>query len=398
MERPITAPELGARLRAAREAVGLSQQQVAERLGLKSHYAVLRMESGARDVTTLELDQLARLYCQPLTYFVREGAADLEANAVLLRSQDLATADRDEIARAVERWRELEFLAQSLGRTGSELSAMQFDLPLPSTPDQASEQGEMVARRVRDTLGLGYQPIANLPRLIEELGIGVFRVALGSSAVAGVTLVQPTIGGCILVNRSDSPERQVFTTAHELFHLLVDHLSHRCTTDNYGRNLLEVRAESFASALLLPREGLERYREDVLLIPWRELEPPHALRLQYHFLVSYRALIIRLRLLGFISEAHAQRLLQVSPHNLARLCQYDPDCAFPTSQAFDQLLRTLAIEAYERGKISRGRLANILEMEDEELAALLRELGIKAPPAPHREGPNPLLVADRSGS
>jgi hypothetical protein len=37
-------------------------------------------------------------------------------------------------------------------------------------------------------------------------------------------------------------------------------------------------------------------------------------------------------------------------------------------------------------------------MEDEELAALLRDLGITAPPIPPREGPNPLMVGGGSGS
>jgi Zn-dependent peptidase ImmA (M78 family)/transcriptional regulator with XRE-family HTH domain len=398
MARTMTAQDLGARLRAAREAVGLSQQQAAKHLGLRSHHPIVRMEAGERDVTTLELSTLARLYCQPLSYFVREETSDPEANAVLLRSHELAVADRNEISRAVAQCHELEFLARVLGRSPSEFGAMQFDLPLPATHSQATEQGEMIARRIRATLGLGYQPIANLPRLIGELGIGVFRVALGSSAVAGISLAQPTYGGCILVNRKDSPERQLFTIAHEIFHLLVDHQSHRCSTERNEDNLLEARAEAFASALLVPREGLERYREDLLGIAWRELEPVHAIRLQFHFLVSYRALIVRLRCLGLITEAHAQRLLQVSPHHLARMYNYEPDLTFPISQAFEQLLRTLAIEAYERGKISRGRLATILDIEDEELAELLRGLGVNAPRLPPREGPNPLMVAGRNGS
>src|SRR5579862_1208549 len=50
-----------------------------------------------------------------------------------------------------------------------------------------------VYRLYGNVKGLGH--VFRLPRLVEELGIGVFRVALGSSVVAGISLVQPTIGG-----------------------------------------------------------------------------------------------------------------------------------------------------------------------------------------------------------
>lgn len=52
---------LGKRLRAAREDAGLSQQDVADRLGIYQS-TVAFMEKGRRDVSALELVQLARLF------------------------------------------------------------------------------------------------------------------------------------------------------------------------------------------------------------------------------------------------------------------------------------------------------------------------------------------------
>jgi transcriptional regulator with XRE-family HTH domain len=55
------AQQLGVRLAAARHAAGLSQQQVADKLGVfQSTVAV--MEKGRRDVSALELVQLAQLF------------------------------------------------------------------------------------------------------------------------------------------------------------------------------------------------------------------------------------------------------------------------------------------------------------------------------------------------
>jgi transcriptional regulator with XRE-family HTH domain len=52
---------LGRRLRAAREDAGLSQQDVATRLGIYQS-TVAFMEKGRRDVSALELVQLAQLF------------------------------------------------------------------------------------------------------------------------------------------------------------------------------------------------------------------------------------------------------------------------------------------------------------------------------------------------
>ncbi|MCP4641997.1 MAG: helix-turn-helix transcriptional regulator [bacterium] len=52
---------LGARLRAAREAAGLTQREVANRLGLHRP-AMTITESGGRRVMTWELVQLATIY------------------------------------------------------------------------------------------------------------------------------------------------------------------------------------------------------------------------------------------------------------------------------------------------------------------------------------------------
>jgi transcriptional regulator with XRE-family HTH domain len=57
------------RLRQAREAAGLSQQDVADRLR-KPQSWVSKNESGERRVDIVELAMLARLYQRPMTWFV----------------------------------------------------------------------------------------------------------------------------------------------------------------------------------------------------------------------------------------------------------------------------------------------------------------------------------------
>lgn len=57
-----------ARLRAAREGVGMTQVEVAKRLRVPQSY-VSKCESGERRVDVVELADFARLYRKPLAFF-----------------------------------------------------------------------------------------------------------------------------------------------------------------------------------------------------------------------------------------------------------------------------------------------------------------------------------------
>lgn len=63
--------DLGFRLREAREYLGLSQELVAEQLGVP-RASISTMETGKRKVSSLELKKLAALYRRPITYFLGE--------------------------------------------------------------------------------------------------------------------------------------------------------------------------------------------------------------------------------------------------------------------------------------------------------------------------------------
>ncbi len=92
--------ELGRRLREAREYLGLSQEQVADHLGIPRP-SVSSIEAGKRRISFLELKHLAALYRRPIAYFsgdeVRE--ADDTADALFRATQELNSADREQVLR-----------------------------------------------------------------------------------------------------------------------------------------------------------------------------------------------------------------------------------------------------------------------------------------------------------
>ncbi|MDE2166246.1 MAG: helix-turn-helix transcriptional regulator [Alphaproteobacteria bacterium] len=94
--------KLGARLREAREYLGLSQDEVAKYLGIP-RTALSHIESGQRRIDALELKKVALLYKRPLAYFTGEAQADASVPddvAHLARAAaGLSERDRQELSR-----------------------------------------------------------------------------------------------------------------------------------------------------------------------------------------------------------------------------------------------------------------------------------------------------------
>jgi transcriptional regulator with XRE-family HTH domain len=97
--------ELGTRLRAAREYVGLSQDEVAKYLAIP-RTALSHIETGQRRIDALELKKLARLYKRPVGYFTGEEKVEEELPADVAHlaraASGLSERDRAELSRFAE--------------------------------------------------------------------------------------------------------------------------------------------------------------------------------------------------------------------------------------------------------------------------------------------------------
>ena len=97
---------MGARLREAREYLGLSQEVVAEALHVP-RASVSAMESGRRKVSSLELRDLARLYKRPLEFFydddgVAEAPEDETVQALFRATRNLTADDKEQVLKFAE--------------------------------------------------------------------------------------------------------------------------------------------------------------------------------------------------------------------------------------------------------------------------------------------------------
>lgn len=94
---------IAARLKEAREYLGLSQQEVATALNLP-RTAITMMEGGQRRVDSIELKALAKLYQRSVAYFTGEEQPELSSEVEMLAKQvaKLSEQDRDELLRFSE--------------------------------------------------------------------------------------------------------------------------------------------------------------------------------------------------------------------------------------------------------------------------------------------------------
>jgi Zn-dependent peptidase ImmA (M78 family) len=202
------------------------------------------------------------------------------------------------------------------------------------------------------------------------LGIHIFRRKLMNSNISGVMIRHPKAGNCVLVNYDEDVYRQRFTAAHELAHAIMEDTAINLSMGNDGSNLVEVRANAFASHYLLPPEflvsiasGVDAWTETVL-VQW-------AAKLR----VSTSMLRIALKERGIISEATFNDLKAA---RVPRKQKVDPELANQTGRTRERKAALLerglsfhyvgqCIEILRAGQISRGRAAEMLLISEIEL-------------------------------
>ena len=163
----LTQWDLGQRLKSAREAIGLTQQRVADQVEL-TRVAISQIESGYRAISSLELMCLSRLYGQDMTSFLEERPVEKEALAVLIHAHpDLIENENfgDSLQNATELFREYTNLKELLGL---DQEGVYFE---SKNIWESIQMDEQAAGTERGRLELGIDPILDLAQLARHLNI-----------------------------------------------------------------------------------------------------------------------------------------------------------------------------------------------------------------------------------
>lgn len=355
--------QIGRRLQRARLAAGLSQADVAEALGIPRP-AVSLMESGLRSVSSVELAKLCRLYGKPASAFLFEP--DREPVLQRFRAVSVEEEDQAVIQEAFEWCSYYAWLEQAA------FGSQRYELPVyPMPRGRAIDQGEYLARQERRRLGLDSSAVRSMVDLLEDEGVKVgLRHFPADSQVSGSYFFSPDLGPCVVINRAEPASRRRFTAAHEYAHFLVDR------NDSAGevcahyrrKELPEMRANAFAAAFLLPTEGIR----NVLSAPEAEkgaVEEEQIVHLAHHFGASYEAVLWRLRNLRLVDQERQQSIQGFNFSALAHALGYRDEPG--ASETAPDRFRAVAVEAWRKGEISLGKLAELLDMPKRELTKLL---------------------------
>lgn len=220
---------------------------------------------------------------------------------------------------------------------------------------------EKLASKFRYDNGLSQSEPINAKMLIRKLNITLVYRRLSESSY-GISCKSSTGKMFMLINSQSTRGRQHFTIAHELYHLFYDvnPVPHMCCGGPAKGE--EKTANRFASALLMPREGILSCvsGEDITA---HDVNIATVLRMEQFFGVSRSTLLIRLRDLGLITTTRYEALNRLPVKETAREWGYDLALYESGNDGvvigdFGEKARRL----FESGKISEGHYNELMNM------------------------------------
>jgi len=407
----ITQQELGRRIRAAREACRMTQDEAAKHAGV-SRPTFVQIEGGNRSVSSLELDKLAYLFGRDIREFIGASFQEEDTLAALFRAQAEVVGQPvvlEKIRECMAIGRELTSLERLVGIDRDLTAVASYPFPPPKTRWEAIQQGQRLAEEERRRLGLGTGPLPDLAELLESQGVRTGLVDLPDD-VSGLTLSDRKVGLFVVANRGHHYLRRRFSFAHEYAHVVADRERFGLISRASERDdLIEVRANAFAANFLMPEDGFRQFvgglgkgkpsrtyaevfdEAGSLNVEGRTepgsqtLQLYDVVQLAHHFVVSRPSVLYRLRNLRLVNEAEFEQLKRLDATGKGKqLAEHlglpEPDHTEMRGE-FKHRFLGLALEAYRRDELSRGKLrelASLVGLPSADLGQLIEDAGIDA--------------------
>lgn len=362
---------LGSKLAKYRGQLKESIGEVASSTGIDAA-RLTAIEAGTAEPTGDEVLILADHYRCDFKFFIsNEQVAPFEQTETLYRAHgnDFTKEDRRAVQDFLYLCETEDFLMRELGRP---LKSFSFS----PTGNFFKGHGEAAAASLRAALGYSDREV---PRDIyaefRSVGVHVFRRKLGNSNISGLFVMHPVAGKCALVNHSEDIYRQRFSAAHEMAHAIFD-LDKGASVSferPNGSDMLELRANRFASCFLMPPAFLAQLPNPSR---WSDSDVQ---RWANEMRVSCIALAIALKEAKLVDAAAYNRIRSLRVPREAKIDPELPESLNATQRERKaRLLESgisdhyvgLCFEGFSAGVISIGRLAEALMCSQGELAEL----------------------------
>ncbi|MCS2611017.1 helix-turn-helix domain-containing protein [Halomonas dongshanensis] len=314
---------IGERLKRARAAAGFSMLSLGQHVGVSANM-IKKYEHDENMPSSGVLVRLSKALNVRTEYFFRPMQVELGQVEYRKRSSTPAAILKRihaDVLDQAERWHELANLWPNF-------PVADFVLP-DGLPDRIETLDEVdtVADGVRSSWQLGQNPIPDLVDELEARGILVIMTDVDQHAKFDGLQAQISGLPVIVVSTNWPGDRQRFTLAHELGHLLLQGRLATALDEEHACN-------RFAGAFLLPggpmrlQLGETRHR----------LEPKELYLLKMEYGLSMKACLYRAKDLGIItSSVHRGMMIQFSKN---RWNKVEPGRAYPpeTTLTFQQLV------------------------------------------------------------
>ncbi|HBK07156.1 MAG TPA: transcriptional regulator [Acetobacteraceae bacterium] len=374
--------EIGRRLRLARENANIRQDEAATVIGV-SRPTLVSIEKGARRVRIQEMQMLARHYGVSANALLRRESVHTD---LMPRFRKLRETEDVHTIQAIE-------LLNDLIKADVELeNILGIKRRRHYPPERGIHEGDVAtlaethAKELRDWLGLGPGPVADIFSVIElGLGIRLYQRRLASgSKVAGLFTYDETVGACILLNANHPLPRRIQSAAHELGHFYGTRENPEVLEEDEKFQSREERyANTFGRAFLAPAESFsESFRQlkEITGKTTRRL----IILLSQQYNISRQACGLRAEELGLakkgtwawfennggITEQHVREVLgevAIRPD----LGKGDAD--HPTSHRTS----LMAHAAWKRELMSEGQLAELLKVGRVELRGIIDQIELE---------------------
>ena len=341
------------RLKLARKRSGLSLRALSSRIGgIVSAQAIGKYERGAMMSSSTVAIALATALDVSMSYLLSPSnvsLASVEFRKLASTSARERAAVEGEVLDHVDRYLQVEELLGVASSMREEPSGAPYGI-------DTVEDAEPAALSVRLAWNLGSDPILDMTELLEERGIKVLKLPLPRS-VDGLTCYVRRVDGAdvpvVVCSTAKSIERQRFTIAHELGHMVLD----------IPPGVPEEKAcHRFAGAFLAPQEELMReVGRRRFNFGFGEL-----IELKRMFGISAAALVMRMRDLGIITEATGVGIFR----GIGRSWRRDEPCPLERTES-PRRFRRLCLRALAEQEISESKAAELLRLRVSEIERVM---------------------------
>jgi Zn-dependent peptidase ImmA (M78 family)/DNA-binding XRE family transcriptional regulator len=305
------------RIREAREAAGLTDQQFADKIGV-TRQAVGTYETGVASPRGDVFSRIIAVTRQPPAFFTTARKRNVERFRMpnwrsLKRMQ---RPDRLRIGRRLE-WAYYiaEFMADYIDLPEVNLPEVRFDFET-----EGDERIEEIADQLREFWNIGFGPITDLIPILEFNGIIIIEEPVRCEDMDAVSRWQGGRPYILFAGDEDSNPRKLFNLAHELAHLVL-HTGVEVNSRILDR--LESQANRFAGAFLMPRRTFAREVANTSI--------DYFMSLKGRWRVAVAAMVYRCKELGILNPYQVKYLWRAM--NARGIRKKEPlDMAFPLSK------------------------------------------------------------------